>query len=188
MVEVFLKFFVFISIFHQAFSYVEENKEQGVIISEVDEIFDEFALLKNEHHNRDILENAIHKIIFIWPIDLKLIKQVVLNKPNFIVIIPKSPTFVISPHTGIVIAVDEKTKSVTTKHIVEGGICYNIILKNVEKCKVKVGEIIKKGQKIGEVTKSLTLEIWQVDISISPIAYALFPPVDGKIIKIVRKI
>jgi hypothetical protein len=185
---VFINFLILFFLFNKVSCYVHEQDVETQIACEMEQMFQEFALLKNNDQQRDIPENFVHKIIFMWPIQASLIKQIIIHKTNLMTIVPKQNCYVISPYDGIVIEVDEINKTITTKHLVEGGIWYNITFKNIEKCKVKPDDKIKQGHIIGEVKKNLIFEIWQMGISDEPVAYMLFPAIDSNIIKRIKKI
>jgi len=79
---VFINFLILFFLFNKVSCYVHEQDVETQIACEMDQMFEEFALLKNNDQQRDIPENFIHKIIFMWPIQASLIKQIIIHKTN----------------------------------------------------------------------------------------------------------
>lgn len=160
--------------------------EEKTINKEVEEIFDDFSLLKNTNSNaqKTWLRN-VKKAPFIWPVCEKNIKKITFYTKNQVRIDLVKRDDIITPHKGIIIG--KGKNSIEIKHIVNGGICYVISIKNVEGICVNAGDIVADGAKIGE-SESIIMEIFQDDVSVLPNIGLLFPTLDAKRIEIAMKI
>jgi len=160
-------------------------EEKKAVISEVEEMFDEFALLKNESRKNAGIKNEVHKPPFSWPVDMKMARHVFMEAPNRVRIDLKAKANITSPHMGVIIAIKEKT--ITLKHVVEGGVCYFTIFTNVENITLPVGELIKSGTILGQ-SKSIIFEIRQMNVSIPPSMDMLLPAVNPALVRVISKI
>lgn len=161
-------------------------KEHSLMVNEADEMLGEFAL-RNDSRTSSIVKKDTHKPPLEWPVDVKLIKQVVMVSPNVAKIDMKLVSNVFCVHTGLVLFANPNTKTLIVKHIVEGGVCYISVLKNVDELHANVGDIIKAGVVVGK-SKSVILEVRQLNVQIPPSVDMLLPPINPSLLKVVRKI
>lgn len=167
---------------------ITKKIEEGANVNhEIEDMFDDFALLKdaslkNDNHANK-LQNQVKSPPFIWPVEKASIKKIVLYARNYLTFELNKNSKVFSPHTGIIISVHDK--AIVIKHIVEGGTCYISILKNINNITVKEGDIIKAGHVLGE-SDILIFELKQMDVKIRPSFDMLFPPLDFQLIRVVQ--
>jgi len=159
-------------------------KEHSVLFNEAEEMVGEFAL---KNGSSGIVKKDTHKPPLEWPVDVKLIKQVIMVAPNIAKIDMKVVSNVFCAHTGLVLFANPNTKTLIIKHIVEGGVCYISALKNVDELRANVGDIIKGGVIVGK-SKSVMFEVRQLNVQIPPSIDMLLPPINPTLLKVVKKI
>lgn len=149
-------------------------------------VFDDFALLQDVNLRQSKSGRLYSEISipFIWPVHAKSIKKITFYAPNSITFELKKSCDVLNPHKGIVISVHDKV--IVVKHIIEGGTCYISILKNIDNIRVKEGDIIPSGAILGK-SEVVVFELKQLDIQIRPSLDMLFPPLDPKLIRVVKR-
>ncbi len=178
---------IFACFFANASNEKVKVEDKKVMVEEVEDMFDEFALLKGDHSSCANIRNEVHKPPFIWPVDLKIVKHVIMEASNRAKIELRACSNVVCAHVGVVLSINAKEKSITIKHVVEGGTCYFTTIKNVDYITVPVGELIKAGTILGQ-SKAIVFEIKQMNVSIPPCMDMLLPPLNPSLVRVISKI
>lgn len=165
------------------------TKDEAQMNQEIDG-FLEIALLR-ESTQATSLKSVITKAPFEWPVQINFIKQVLFFETNKVKIELKKITSIGAIHKGMVIAVNAGEKYIWIQHVIEGGTCYISIFENVENIKLKLGDVIQKGDKIGD-SSSVTMHIIQPHCTkktdIKPSIQLLFSVLPPNLIKIVKQV
>jgi len=173
------------------------SKNNNQIEQEIDG-FLEIALLREVPVHMQEVNAVAATVPFEWPVSINLIRQVLFFEPNKVQIDLKQKAEVKVVHKGMVIAVNPSEKYVWIQHVVEGGLCYISVLENVENLKLKLGDVVCSGDKIG-ISGFVPGKGFHIILQIikphcnsktdqKPNIQILFPALHANLVKIVRNI